>query len=1122
MRVDLTVPVYQWRDGHNHSWATIGLGKFNLIETGRSTTKMQRKMVEKLRSQIGEAAPSAVEHLHGVGGSKLLRARCDVVIKGGLSRRRVSGRFPLIVEPRYVNATDRKSFVFHPLRQDEWFVCDDLDNLDEALELFARHAWSSFDEDYFDYLRSDGKDRLQAISFSVAMHSLTEALNRQKKEEKKRAKNQRPAQNVLRQIGSDQTMRAIEGSLPLGSPRPSYRAQLGRLLGGPGKRSSVVLGEPGAGKSTLIHRLIADMLDGEDFPVHRNLDLVHHVWRISGKRIIAGMAFMGDWEQRCLDLLDECKRRRAILWVEDLHLFGRLGRTRQSDRNLAEFFRGPIARGELVIIGESTPEQWQRLEDDAPSLAALLAKVRVQATTTSETLQMLISEARQIEQRHGCRFDPFTYRTILEIGASLFPWTAFPGKALELLRQLGDEGARGDVSPNAVVKLVSRKTGLPETMLTLDQELALDALREAFAACVMGQERGIDAACELIARIRAGLTDPGRPYAVMLFTGPTGTGKTELARTIAKYLYGGGQRLLRIDMSEYAGHDAVPRLIGDRFEPSGFLTQRIREQPFSVVLLDEIDKAHRSVLHLLLQLFDEARLTDAAGNTASFHNAVIIMTSNLGAKPTRPIGFGQSPGGFLNDIAKAVRDFFPPELFNRIDTVVPFAPLDEAVAESIATKELAKLLARRGLRERNIFVYANKAVKARIVRQAFDPRHGARTVKRYLEDHITSLLAEEVSRSDRASLQVVRIYDQAGELRLHVEPLREVEPTKAALPLMRLMDESALSLREHLPEVIARLDRLDFGALREMFRDDPRRQHVLYYIDWLAERVAELRRWMSTRATTRVGPSPEMLEARAFSHQRRHQVSAQRKFKWSTRVRVFDSREGAPEAAPASKQQLLQTVAEARFLCRNAARVIEPEQHVIFVELLVMGSAGAAQRGLLSWLARSYAEGDHLEAAAARSANNRYENVSDLDDALARSPIHIVMKLNAFCVRDAFGGELGCHIYRSATAEPEIVRVRLLDAPADSEPRALIKQHLEARAAFERALDEGADRLPENPEGLAPAVRTLQLSGSLAASPTMSVAVEDFRTGMVETLIVRDIDAALSRVRLLWIGREET
>ncbi len=1102
MNVELSLAVYQRKEGGELSWTTLGLGELTETVRGHSAVKTQRRLVAKLRTKLRDVEAAELERFQLHRGLRLVRVRLEVVVSDGMGRARVSGVFPLVAEPRKSSAEQRVIVVYHPWRQDDWLFVEHEHEVATAAEAFFRHAWSALPLHEVEALRTDGKDVIKPLSFSAAVRPIDARDDR--RDQRGRARRE---VDVLSEIGQNQTLRAIEKTLPLGMPRPGLRKRLWLALGGRNKKSSVLVGPPKTGKSTAIARWIADLLDGDDYATHHSLDRIHQVWRVSGKRLIAGMSHLGDWEERCLDLLAQLGKARVILWIDDLHLWGKLGRSRESERSFADFFRGPVARGELTVVGECTEEQLFRLEDDAPSFAKLFDPIAVPPATRADTLQMLVHEGSRLELEVGCRFHPLTYRTILEMGAALSPWTAFPGKAIDTLEKLADAressaAQQQPIEPTDVVALLSRETGLPESLLTLESALDLDLLQENLESRVMGQAEATRAACDLVSRIRAGLTDPKRPYAVMLFTGPTGTGKTELAKQIAQFLYGDVSRLIRFDMSELSGPDAVARLIGDGYTAAGQLTRRIREQPFSVLLLDEIEKAHRSVLNLLLQLFDDARLTDAAGDTTSFAHSVIIMTSNLGARASRPVGFGDVSNKVMADIAAEVASFFPPELFNRIDTVVPFRPLSPEVAEAVAVKELAELFARRGMKERNIFVYAAAAVKERIVADAFDERWGARTVKRFLEDRVGSLLAEHISGAKASAMQVVRLYEVEGSFRLHAEPLEEVGPELEASPMEALLEAPVEELARHAAAVAARVGAAAGSAAR--FRDaahgDPT---LLYYVDWYERRARELASLLGGDDAEDRADLDARLWAGTVGERLRLPVRGRR---------------------AAGREEQLARIGEGLYHAGHTDALADGAAHRARLCLLGINHEGdrspapLSGRGsgrLIELLLDAY-EGQ-LEVTAVAGRHLDGSIVTRRDDILGASLTHVVLDVAGFAVARLLAGEVGCHIRRSVAAEPEIVRVRVLE-PSES-PAAVLRHHEEALAAFDRALEAGAEELPENPALLMPAVRTVSFDLPLRAGEVFAVEVEDFREAYAATLHVRSLRQVIERLWLLRRGR---
>jgi ATP-dependent Clp protease ATP-binding subunit ClpA/ATP-dependent Clp protease ATP-binding subunit ClpC len=1160
--MDFTIPVYQTKEGQELAWYTLLPAGQTIARQGRSQAKLQEALTQAVRKVLDAAWPEELERWVMPRGMRLQHVRLELSLRPDGKRIRVSGIFPLILEPRHASPDQVVMVAYHPRSPERWFPYDTRRELAEQATIFFQHEWAEREQEEVEALQSSAGDRLHTISLRAKPHTLLDRLKREQRADDGptmvggSASQRRSGMVVLPQLGVNLTARAALGSLSGGMPRKPYQEQLRQLLCGKRKASVMVIGQSGVGKTTLIYRLIHDMLEAEDYGSHRNLDRVHRVWAISGRRMIAGMSYVGQWEQRCVDLLGDVQDRQVVLYVDDLHAWGRIGQSRESERSLADFFRGPIARGEVVVIGECTPEQWQRLEDEMPGVAQLFSRVHVEPTVPMETMRMMIHEGRRLEMVTGQRVHPLAYRTIYELGDALFSASAFPGKALDMLgsltRQatdlLGPSPEEGTpIGPAHVIKYVSRRTGVPQLLLETSATLSHDKLREQFGRYVVGQPQAIEAVTSLVVRIKARLTDPKRPWGVFMFTGPTGTGKTELAKCLAEYLYGDEARLVRLDMSEYAAPGSASRLVGDRWEPEGVLTRQIRQQPFCVVLLDEIEKAHTSVLHLMLQLLDEGRLTDAAGNVADFTHAVIVMTSNLGARTSTAIGMRGADGGAGQraaeqaDVRRAVEAFFPPELFNRIDQVVPFGALTHETARAITEAQLKRLLSRRGLTERNVFVRVSEAVLAEIARAGFDARDGARSLKRYLEQHLTTLLVESLCEGKPGELRFLRVYQTPQGLRLYEEALREATLEGRDSALAGLLTRTPAELNAELPDVLRFLEEtlespaLDAlsGRLRAYLRDFNMgrtgqadhiynldmmrvqlrtfRDDIALYLDVIDDREAELvERELELRGQPELSSKDGWSSVALPAHQRR-----------------LHNRQ-RPTMRGLGRERLLELLAEVHFLRRALEHVDDAGQHAVFLEVMQVGE-GVSQRrfaeagaGLLPALVAAYARGrGELEGWAVHTRGGDLvegKEAARLLELLAGGQVaHGVLKIAGLCVRRFFEGEHGCQVRASLSSSPEIVRVRVVEADAQTRPAQLIHEHIGARAVFEHALETCVEALPPNPEALLPVVRRWSFEPD--ADAAFHVSVEDFGLVHATERSVRALDEVLRELWLLKMGQ---
>lgn len=538
--------------------------------------------------------------------------------------------------------------------------------------------------------------------------------------------------------------------------RPGDRARVehGELAGalaglyeqctGPKPNSVLVTGESGVGKTTLIDRL-ADRLHGEGWLV----------FEASAAEVLAGQKYIGELEQRVREMLGVLHRRRALWRVPEFFDLLHKGAHSQDPRGILDLLMPAVERGELLLVGELTPRQLAQLLLARPSLKHHFDVLQLQPVASSTLNEITAAWARMQGERLGTSVaDANTLEEAPRMAAQFFPEQHEPGRTLRLLEETlsiatSEQPPRLPLDNESLLAAIASRSGLPLDVLDDRQVLDLDTLRQFFAKRVIGQGEAVDCLIDRIAMLKAGLVDSTRPIGVFLFAGPTGTGKTELAKALGELLFGSSERLLRLDMSEFQSEDSAWRLTADDAKDGvRSLTSRIREQPFSVVLLDEFEKAHPKVWDLFLQVFDDARLSDRNGNTADFRHSIIILTSNAGSTISRNAGPGfttsASAGYSRSQVEKALFETFRREFLNRLDRIVLFKPLDRALMREILHKELNRTLNRRGLRNRDWAVEWEPSAIEFLLDRGFTPDLGARPLRRAIEHHLLAPLARSI------------------------------------------------------------------------------------------------------------------------------------------------------------------------------------------------------------------------------------------------------------------------------------------------------------------------------------------------------------------------------------------
>ena len=566
---------------------------------------------------------------------------------------------------------------------------------------------------------------------------------------------------LLDRYGRDLTRAAVEGKLAPVINRQDEIRRLGQVLLQHRRSNAILVGDPGVGKTCIVEGLAQRMARHDAAEHFRRKRIVE----LSPSALVAGTKYRGEFEERLRGILAETAADRdIILFIDEIHAVIGAGAAGDAGMDAADILKPALARGDIACLGATTIQQYRRYIESDPALQRRFQAIWIDEPTRQEATAILQGLLPTFQDHHGIPIGEDAVAAAIELSMRYAIDQRLPDKAIDLideacararLRTFSSLSSVSAIGRADIARVISDRHRIPVERLTEKESERLLNLDRALAARVKGQPDAIAAVGRAIRAAHAGITPPNRPKGVFLFAGPTGTGKTERAKALGEFLFGTEDRIIRLDMSEYSERHAVSKLVGAPpgyagYENEGQLVSAIRTRPYSVVLLDEIEKAHPDVHSLLLQVLDEGRLTDGHGRRASFTEAVIIMTSNLGPRnvESRPIlGLRSAPESDLGHRARrrererllaAVRAALAPEFFNRIQQVVIFDPLGrEAVREIIDTILLGL---RRRLERRSVTLEIDGSAYDLLMRHGFDVTYGARAMERTVARLITEPL----------------------------------------------------------------------------------------------------------------------------------------------------------------------------------------------------------------------------------------------------------------------------------------------------------------------------------------------------------------------------------------------
>ncbi len=509
------------------------------------------------------------------------------------------------------------------------------------------------------------------------------------------------------------------------------------------KNNPLFVGEPGVGKTAIAEGLALRIVSGDIPEIIKDSSL----FALDLGALLAGTKYRGDFEKRLKGVMDEIKQQKnAILFIDEIHTLIGAGAVNGSSMDASNQLKPALASGAMKCMGATTYAEYRNVFEKDKALSRRFAKIDINEPSHEDSFLILKGLRAKYEEHHRVKYTDKALRAAVDLSKKYITDRFLPDVAIDLIDEAGasfhlQKKKRSVVTPHDIEKIISKISGIPTSRISEDDTAKLKSLEVDIKASVIGQDKAVTLVSQAIKRSRAGLNPPERPIASFLFTGPTGVGKTELAKTLAEVL---GVHFERFDMSEYMEKHALSRLVGAPpgyvgYEQGGLLTEAARKHPYMVLLLDEIEKAHPDLVNILLQVMDHGTLTDNNGYKAGFKNVILIMTSNVGATSRSVMGFNADDELSRNE---ALKDFFTPEFRNRLDAVIEFSALTIEVVEGIVEKFVAELNAQ--LSSKKVSVALTPEAKRYLAIKGYDKAMGARPLNRVIQEKLKNPLTDRL------------------------------------------------------------------------------------------------------------------------------------------------------------------------------------------------------------------------------------------------------------------------------------------------------------------------------------------------------------------------------------------